>query len=177
MRVLRGIAGPVSGALAVVGLIGGGAWQPASAENEPEMYVHHAYTSQATNETFYQVYLTGADGSRAQRVIFRTADGAWEALPETVLYIGGSYGSPTAAAWTRGLTPPPFDEVYYDAEADELVAEARYSDSPNGKFGLRYVMYFDKVPAQGGFERGYGYDKRIAALRTIEPDFGIRWEA
>lgn len=121
-----------------------------SAAVAAETEFYHTYTNPNTKEAYYNAYLTAEDGESKRKILSRTEEGTWFALPETVIGLWGAEGSPYVRVFTQGLTPTPFGEVYLDTAGDRLVGKTGYQNSPSGKFGIRKVIYFE------------GYSKRVA---------------
>ncbi|WP_309120631.1 hypothetical protein [Paenibacillus sp.] len=156
----RPFAAMLAASIAALVLVPGAA----DAESKTETFALHAFTHPKTGESFFNVFLHRPGGETVdRRVIFKTPNGEWKRLPEAVHGTGAVYGG-NAYVWVNDPTSPAFDGIYYDAATDELVAGELYETSPNGKFGLRYVMYYELAPAERGYAPGYWQSKRIAVF-------------
>lgn len=105
----------------------------------------YVYTDSRTGEVFFNVY-RGAESF----VVFRTADGEWMRLPDGIARLWS--GSESGCAFLFAYPPHPeqYFNACYDAEADEVVYHTEFAPSPNGKWGLKIVPYYEPFdPANG----------------------------
>ncbi|NBD27900.1 hypothetical protein [Paenibacillus glycinis] len=129
-----------------------------------DIQFHYVYTNAGTGDTFFNVMENRSDSTWKGRVLLQTKDGQWEMLPDEIAGLSQPIQSPYAAIYSQVQSLKRFDDAYYDPDSAELVTGSLYQNSPSGKWGLKYILHFDKFPAEGGYSKGYGYAKRVAVL-------------
>jgi hypothetical protein len=139
-----------------------------------DIQYQYVYTDAGTGETFFNVMENMDDNTWKGRVIIQTKDGQWETLSDEIAGLSQPIQSPYAAIYSQGQSLKRFDDAYYDPEAGELVTGSLYQNSPSGKWGFKYILHFDKFPAEGGYSKGYGYIKRVAVLLKNKKNGVIR---
>lgn len=106
-------------------------------------YAYYAYTDPRTGEAFFNIHRDAE-----YFVVFRTADGEWIRLPETVHSIGSGSGEGCVIVSARILQQVPVYDICYDAAADELIHTAVFQPSPSGKWSLKHVSLLGYMDAE-----------------------------
>ncbi|MBB6730748.1 hypothetical protein [Cohnella zeiphila] len=124
--------------------------------------VYYSFTDARTGESFYNISRPLSDNARDDRVLMLGADGAWELLPESIQAVWQANRFDYASVYLKPGALKTFDGAYYDTASDELVDGNLYENSPNGKWGFKYIIHY------GMFANpqihGWYYSKRIAVL-------------